>query len=82
MSYKMKNIKREQLYIALEGFNFDWRLNEVKQFDLLWNSGENIQGISRKMKRSEVEILLLYMDRVSKENINPDSMRVLCSVGK
>lgn len=51
--------------------NFFWDENEFRIFRTLWNSGASIQTIAKKFKRSELDIVLLILDRARNGYIAP-----------
>jgi len=58
-------------YIVFEDKNLDFTQKEVRIFDRLIERGFDIPEIARRMRRNRLEVLLLYLDRVEKEIINP-----------
>lgn len=60
---------QDQLYIALENANFDWLKSQVEEFDRLLNSGTGLREIAKHFKRTETEIVLLYLDRLIKKKV-------------
>jgi hypothetical protein len=67
---------RHELYIACEQFDFDWTIWAVGRFDDFWKSGMNLGEISETMQRNEIEVFMLYLDRVYKGKIKPDMKRI------
>jgi hypothetical protein len=67
---------RHELYIACEQFDFDWTIWAVKRFDDFWTDGMNLGEISETMQRNEIEVFMLYLDRVYKGKIKPDMKRI------
>lgn len=56
-------------YIALEDCNLDWDYEEVKRFESLWKQGYSIFELKEILKRPQVEIVVLIMDRHRKGKI-------------
>jgi hypothetical protein len=67
---------RHELYIACEQFDFDWTVWAVGRFDAFWADGMNLGEISETMQRNEIEVFMLYLDRVYKGKIKPDMKRI------
>jgi hypothetical protein len=70
---------RSELYIACDQFDFDWTVNAVTKFDEFWKAGNSVQEIAQIMKRDEIEVFMLYLDRVYRNKIDPDMRRVFGS---
>jgi hypothetical protein len=70
---------RHELYIACDQFDFDWTKWAVARFDEFWQAGESLQSIAKIMQRNEIEVFMLYLDRVYKNKIQPDMKRVFYS---
>lgn len=69
--YYFKN-KRNNIYIAMEEVedaDFYWSPNEIKQFDALWEEDTPIVEIATEMKRSEIAVFLLSLDRIFRKKI-------------
>lgn len=60
---------QKELYIALEDVNLDWRQKEAVDFDRLFNSGKDLKEIAKYFKRTELETLILYIDRLQKKKV-------------
>lgn len=58
-------------YIVFEDKNLDFTQKEVRIFDRLIERGFGLPEIARRMRRNRLEVLLLYLDRVEKEIIDP-----------
>lgn len=56
-------------YIALDDSNLDWEQEEVVEFDKLWSEGLDIRDISKRFRRTNVEVAVLVMDRHKKGRI-------------
>jgi hypothetical protein len=54
------------IYIAHEDSNLDWKPKELEKFETLWNAGVSIQNIAKKLKRTQMEIGLIILDRADK----------------
>lgn len=51
-------------YIACdEKVDFGWSPEQVKDFDRLWNKGKGLTEIGKYFNRSEVDVLMLVVDR-------------------
>lgn len=64
-------MKRQARYIAFEDKNLDFTPNEVAKFDSLIGERLDIPEIAKKLKRSKLETLLLYIDRVDRGKVEP-----------
>jgi hypothetical protein len=58
-------------YIAFDDHNFDFSQKEVRLFDDLIRRGYDVTQIARLFARSQIEVFLLYLDRVEKKRIDP-----------
>ncbi|MCM3774012.1 hypothetical protein M3225_26715 [Priestia aryabhattai] len=58
-------------YIVFEDKNLDFTQKEVRIFDRLIERGFSIPEIARRIRRNRLEVLLLYLDRVDKEIVDP-----------
>jgi hypothetical protein len=71
--YYFKN-KRNNIYIALEeveDMDFYWSPNEIKKFDTWWEKDTPLAEIATKMKRSELAVFFLSLDRVFRGKVKP-----------
>lgn len=59
----------EKPYIVLEDVNMDFTHKQVKTFDSLIKGGYDLHEIAKKLKRSRLETLLLYLDRLNEGKI-------------
>jgi hypothetical protein len=66
-----QKIDYKDLYIALENRNLDWRQEEVKEFERLCSEGYELEQISRFFKRHLLETLVLYLDLIDRNKIEP-----------
>jgi hypothetical protein len=71
--YYLRN-KRSSIYIALEEVedaDFYWSPLEINRFDELWKKDTSIVEIAKEMKRSEIAVFLLSLDRVFRNKVKP-----------
>jgi hypothetical protein len=71
--------RRNYIYTALEevdGADFFWSRDEVKEFEFWWKKDKPITEIAEEMERTETAVLLLALDRLSKERIKPRNWRI------
>lgn len=61
----------EKPYIVFENENLDFTQFEVKKFDRLIKKNLDIPDIAKELRRSTLETLLLYIDRVDKKVVTP-----------
>ncbi|SET00980.1 hypothetical protein SAMN05421676_102334 [Salinibacillus kushneri] len=59
------------VYIAHDERSLDWKPAELNEFEELWNSGEPLHDIAKKLNRPQIEIALIILDRADKGHINP-----------
>lgn len=74
MEYTLLQHKRNSIYIALEEVedtDFFWSSKEVKKFDGLWEEEMPITEIAKELRRSEIAVFLLSLDRIHREKIKP-----------
>jgi uncharacterized protein YjbK len=67
MEYNYLQHKRNTIYIALEEVedaDFYWSPKEIEKFDILWKKKTPITEIATAMRRTEVAVFLLSLDRV------------------
>ena len=65
---------RRYVYTALEDaedVDWHWSLEEVSVFQELWKSEISMKDIAAYMKRSELSILIIALDRLAKGKIKP-----------
>lgn len=53
-------------YIAHEHAGLDWDPKEVIKFDRLWNQGASYKEMARTLKRPQMDVTLLILDRAEK----------------
>lgn len=58
-------------YIALSEVNMDFTPRELEAFDYLIDEGYDISDIASYLKRNQLEVFLLYLDRLWNEQIEP-----------
>jgi hypothetical protein len=58
--------ERGETYIALEDYEFRWSLEQVSEFDRMWNDGCSLESIAHHFDRTCLETALLVMDRAEK----------------
>jgi hypothetical protein len=66
--------RRNTIYIALEEVedaDFYWSPTEIDRFDSLWKLDNPIVEIAKEMRRSEIAVFLLSLDRVFRGKIKP-----------
>jgi hypothetical protein len=66
--------KRNNIYIALEEVedaDFYWSRKEIEKFDKKWNEDTPITEIAMEMKRTEIAVFLLSLDRIFRGQIKP-----------
>lgn len=71
--YYFKN-RRNHIYLALEEVedaDFYWSPSEVEKFDEMWEKKTPLNDISKEMRRSEVAVFLLSLDRVFRKKVKP-----------
>lgn len=74
MEYTLLQHKRNHIYIALEEVvdsDFFWSDREVNRFDRLWEEDTPLTEIATEMRRSEIAVLLLSLDRILQGEIKP-----------
>ncbi|NLS45836.1 MAG: hypothetical protein GX969_08900 [Firmicutes bacterium] len=79
----MINARKESLYIAMDGYDLAFTKRELSTVVSLWNTGESITNIAKKLGRGkrdgiyspkgqvECEVTVLIMDLAMKEKIKP-----------
>jgi len=71
--YYFKNSRRN-IYIALEEVedaDFYWSPKEIEKFDGLWVEETPIKEMAEALKRSEIAVFLLSLDRIFRGKIKP-----------
>jgi hypothetical protein len=71
--YYLRN-KRSEIYIALEeveDVDFYWSPNEIIRFDEGWEKDTPIVEMAKELRRSEIAVLFLSLDRVFRGKIKP-----------
>lgn len=63
--------RTNSIYIALEEQDHIWELEDVLEFDQLWQGGYSIEYIADYFGRKLYEVAILIMDRSLKGNIEP-----------
>lgn len=58
-------------YIALSEVNMDFTFREVEKFDAFMNAGCSLPEAAKALRRTELEILILYLDRIMLRKIKP-----------
>jgi hypothetical protein len=74
IEYNYFKHKRNHLYIALEEVedtDFFWSQQEIWNFDGLWEEDTPILEIAKEMRRSEIAVFLLSIDRIFQGEIKP-----------
>jgi hypothetical protein len=72
MEYNYLKQKRNTIYIALEDVedvDFYWSPKEIETFDGHWKEDTSIIDIAKSMRRSELAVFLLSLDRIFKRKI-------------
>jgi hypothetical protein len=66
--------QRNNIYIPLEDEEFDWfwDLEDVLEFDELYQQGKSIQEIAEYFGRTHEEVAILVIDRALKNKIRSD----------
>lgn len=64
-------VKRISRYIALEDVNMDFTPLEVEKFDAFINNGCSVPEAAKGLRRSELEVFLLYLDRIMRKKVKP-----------
>lgn len=73
--YYFKNI-RNHIYLALEEVedtDFYWSPSEIEKFDVMWKKDTSLHEISKEMRRTEISVFLLSIDRVFRKKVKPRS---------
>ena len=65
-------------YIVFEDRNLDFTYNELRKFYALYDAGLDIPKIASRMNRRAIEVLLLYLDQVEKDCIEPNFILKRC----
>jgi hypothetical protein len=66
--------RRNFIYIALEEVedaDFYWSPSEIERFDNMWKKKFPIVEIAKELRRSEIAVFLLSLDRVFRGKIKP-----------
>jgi hypothetical protein len=66
--------KRNNIYIALEEVedaDFYWSRKEIETFDKKWVEDTPITEIATAMKRTEIAVFLLSLDRIFRGQVKP-----------
>ncbi len=66
--------KRKYIYTALENVedaDWYWSVKEILTFQELWNAEISVKDIAAYLKRTEMSVLLLSLDRMAKGKIEP-----------
>jgi len=66
--------KRKYIYTALENVedaDWYWDVKEILDFQELWNAEISVKDIAAYLKRTEMSVLLLSLDRMAKGKIKP-----------
>lgn len=66
--------KRKYIYTALENVEeveWYWSVKEILAFQELWKADISVRDIAACMKRTEMSVLLLSLDRIAKGKIKP-----------
>jgi hypothetical protein len=74
MEYNYLKQKRNTIYIALEeveDMDFYWSPKEIEKFDGLWKEDTPIKEMAESMRRSELAVFLLSLDRIFRGLIKP-----------
>lgn len=64
--------ERLNIYTLLEDIEeirWHWSMEEIKLFEKLWNHNHRLVDIAAYMKRTEISILMLSLDRLLKGKI-------------
>jgi hypothetical protein len=61
--------ERNNTYIALEELDFTWSMEEVFEFEKMWNEGKSLMEIAEHFGRTHEEVAVLIMDRALKGKI-------------
>jgi hypothetical protein len=51
------------LYIAHESNNFGWEQTELERFRELWKTGASFEDIAKKLRRKQMDVILLILDQ-------------------
>jgi hypothetical protein len=71
--------KRPVIYTALENIEdteWFWSRKEIRKFDRLWNQDMPIRDIAKELRRTEMAVFLLSLDRLFKEKIKPRNWKI------
>lgn len=63
--------ERNYIYTALEELDFTWSMDEVLEFEEMWNQGVSLVDIAEYFGRTHEEVAVLVMDRALKGKIKP-----------
>lgn len=63
--------ERNYIYTALEELDFNWDIDEVFEFEGMWNEGKSLIEIAEYFGRTHEEVAVLVMDRALKGKIKP-----------
>jgi hypothetical protein len=66
--------KRKYIYTSLENVpdtDWYWSVNEILTFQELWEADISLRDMAAYLKRTEMSVLLLSLDRMAKGKIAP-----------
>jgi hypothetical protein len=66
---RYKSLAAKGLYIALEDINLDWNQKDLPEFRRLVSEGYELEQIGRFFKRPVLDVFLLYLDLLEKNEI-------------
>lgn len=66
-----------EIYIALDHCNLDWTNQKVNLVEEMWNNGDSIILIAKKVKRPVKEVFILIYDRLELGFIKPRKGSIL-----
>jgi hypothetical protein len=71
--------KRNVIHTALEDIedtDWFWCPSEIQKFDELWEQDKSIKEMAQELRRTEIAILLLSLDRIFKGEVKPREWRI------
>lgn len=87
-SEKSARTKMEQYYLRhrrsvihtsledIEDTEWFWSPSEIRKFDELWDADMPIRDMAKELRRSEISIFLLSLDRLYKGQIKPRNWKI------
>lgn len=77
-SYYLR-LKRNVIYTTFEGIediNWYWSTQEVQMFDEMWFDDKPLTDIAKELRRTEIAVFFLSLDRVYEGKIKPREWKI------